>query len=720
MSLSIKALFISFLAKVKAIWEWLKDLGAILHPCRFSVIMLAVALAVLLLAPQGQDVLREMGEGRGSLMRDIFRLFFFYAAMVFWALSAWYWARTMLRFNFGEQQDPNRKQEERLKRMRKFVPRFLGIFAFVSVAFALYMASLAYTQTNGSSASQTLILLSLICIALASVFYLFTAKRRQAAQWVHGSLVEKQPTHNVILRTLVDALKVDTSDQAYAAPFRSLSDIQRGTWIILALSMLLSCILFVLFLVWLKFAAFLGAATIILLAAAAWIPFGSIVVYFGNAYKFPIITVLIIAIILFSFWNDNHAIRVLPDPQISRDVAHQTVDQHFPNWLQDGLQRWPNDTKQPVFIVAAEGGGIRAAYWTGILLAALQDRDPQFADHVYAISGVSGGSLGAAVFDTLVQEQLSETIMNCSIDIVNQNSGPMQRCAHAILSADFLSPAIAYMLYPDLVQRFLFFSMPLFDRARALEAAWENSWNDQFDSTRFSDAFHNLWQNDHGRVPALFLNSTHVETGKRVIISNLKINDMTFTDSEDFFDIIGADVRLSSAVHNSARFTYVSPAGTVISSEGQEWGHLVDGGYFENSGSATAFEVLMTMRKSVESKLWNRITPVVIMITNDPKLHENLVPESRQFMNEVLSPVVTLLNTRGARGSYSREALKILVTRQDGLFLHFGLHDDHGPLPLGWVLSDVAKQTMQIQLQKYIDELNRPLDLNSLQAMSEQ
>src|SRR5258706_2825494 len=54
--------------------------------------------------------------------------------------------------------------------------------------------------------------------------------------------------------------------------------------------------------------------------------------------------------------------------------------------------------KYPVFVVAAQGGGYYAAYHSGLFLARLEDRCPSFADHTFAVSSVSGGSLGAAVF----------------------------------------------------------------------------------------------------------------------------------------------------------------------------------------------------------------------------------------------------------------------------------------------------------------------------------
>jgi hypothetical protein len=59
----------------------------------------------------------------------------------------------------------------------------------------------------------------------------------------------------------------------------------------------------------------------------------------------------------------------------------------------------------PLFIVAAQGGGFYAAYHSALSLARLQDACSEFSDHVFAISSVSGGSLGAAVFTELLRGQ---------------------------------------------------------------------------------------------------------------------------------------------------------------------------------------------------------------------------------------------------------------------------------------------------------------------------
>jgi hypothetical protein len=82
-------------------------------------------------------------------------------------------------------------------------------------------------------------------------------------------------------------------------------------------------------------------------------------------------------------------------------------------WLRarhDAIVRGPGT--YPAYIVAASGGGIRAAYWTAGMLAFREDLDQGFAAHTLAISGVSGVSLGAVVFAGLVRERREAAAKN--------------------------------------------------------------------------------------------------------------------------------------------------------------------------------------------------------------------------------------------------------------------------------------------------------------------
>src|SRR5437773_769107 len=201
--------------------------------------------------------------------------------------------------------------------------------------------------------------------------------------------------------------------------------------------------------------------SVLFLAATSWISLGSLWIYFARRWRLPIITMFIVSASICSLWNDNHVIRVVPPRELSR----ADVIESFRTWYNLAEKNDGTGTLHPLFIVATEGGGIRAAYWTATVLGGIQDANPNFAPHLFAISGVSGGSLGAAVFDALLAEP-------------NPASFKFKSKAHDILSQDFLSPTLAAMLYPDFVQRFLPVPIPYFDRGRALEMAWEKAWYD--------------------------------------------------------------------------------------------------------------------------------------------------------------------------------------------------------------------------------------------------
>jgi hypothetical protein len=331
------------------------------------------------------------------------------------------------------------------------------------------------------------------------------------------------------------------------------------------------------------------------------------------------------------------------------------------------------------------------------------------------MSGVSGGSVGSALHAVQLVEQA-----------VAPGAAPgFAARAQRSLDNDILSPVLSYFLFPDLIQRFSPIPFSFADRARAIERALESAVADRqgANSDRFGRRFLELWpQAAPYRVPVLLLNTTVVETGQRGIVSNLVIDD-SFTDA---VDLLGAEVRtqdmaVSTAAHLSARFTYVSPAGTIRTPKGEVWGHIVDGGYFENSGAATALELMQRMRVVAEQAKPRRVALNLILIRNDPEA-PNLCEagaavsppsEPYTYLNDLLSPVRALLSTRVARGRLAEESALNLVRSfhggtasiqsplcRDGCVFEFSLGGGDIEPPLGWSLSDRAKDQMNAHLGK--------------------
>ena len=95
-------------------------------------------------------------------------------------------------------------------------------------------------------------------------------------------------------------------------------------------------------------------------------------------------------------------------------------------------------------------------------------------------------------------------------------------------------------------------------------------------------------------MPALFLNTTEVETGRGRVIAPLTLDAAEFAASPSVASDGSTDVALSTAAVLSARFPWLTPPGWFGSSRTTAQArkvHLVDGAYFDNSGLITAVAV---------------------------------------------------------------------------------------------------------------------------------
>ena len=131
-------------------------------------------------------------------------------------------------------------------------------------------------------------------------------------------------------------------------------------------------------------------------------------------YRLPVISGLLVFAFVLSIldWNDNHTIRVIvPGENVERPkAAMKSAAEEFERWYESRPNLEAYD-EYPVYLVAAQGGGMYAAYQTAVFLARLQDNCPAFRNHLFAISSVSGGSVGAATFVSALRfaEQAEET-----------------------------------------------------------------------------------------------------------------------------------------------------------------------------------------------------------------------------------------------------------------------------------------------------------------------
>ena len=125
----------------------------------------------------------------------------------------------------------------------------------------------------------------------------------------------------------------------------------------------------------------------------------------------------------------------------------------------DGYKAWKENGREHCdrhFIVAAQGGGHFAAYHQATFMAQMQDRsDGKFASCVFAISGVSGGSVGAGVFaaamDHLEQNPVADRDDDAQKAGDADERGEYEKIVDATLRRDLLSPLGARFFFSDLL-----------------------------------------------------------------------------------------------------------------------------------------------------------------------------------------------------------------------------------------------------------------------------
>lgn len=691
---------------------WLRLLDA-----RISFVPILLGTMALLL-PQGRDVVRDLANGANVFLREKggapFSLAAFLAygrwaaflvACLWSGLIAWYWPLLLTR-NRWARVEPG---------WFTIVRRALGLAPMIAAVGAILV-------TGWSAIRDVWIGLSLFAAATGGLAYFFYERPRRIAAHFRDSWVSR-PSR------LLQPLLVRFGGRAG-------SELTEGDDMFVIATFGISFLglgLFILPVVRTGLAVHVGAAAIAFGAVGAIIAGVSSFVWLFAGSRLPVISVGAVLLALFSFTNDNHDIRAIP----SRLVAERpTIAAAYDVWnagTPDG----------PLILVASAGGASRAAYWTATVLRALDDRTAgRFSRHVFAISSVSGGSLGALGYSGWVASHPIGT-GPCRYD-----ADARRRFDQDFAGADYLSPAVAGLLYPDLIQRFLPVGV-LPDRAGSIEEAFTLSWRkamqaDPWPCSRgaasrfaFDQDMLTFWREAlTGRapwVPIALLNGTLVESGKRIITAPVQIEPAVFEDSHDFFNTFGASVDSSTAVMNSARFPIVSPAATVhlsnpVSHNSGTY-HIVDGGYFENGGLETAYDLARYLR--TELKVARPI--LIVEINNDDEYAEQIDGEADLFrypnaatsgqtgdvslpvalynpMNEALAPgfrsiLSAFYQTRTSRG--------ILAAKRLSAFVAAGLGSNtyratfrlapllHGQrTAMSWSLSLSSRQAMDEALAK--------------------
>jgi hypothetical protein len=330
---------------------------------------------------------------------------------------------------------------------------------------------------------------------------------------------------------------------------------------------------------------------------------------------------------------------------------------------------------RPIVVAAAGGASRAGFFTATLVGALLDEGplDPELGNirnRIFALSTVSGSSLGGAMMRAAwADAQQAGAIdqppcRNASTtatyrsraaepeDFNRARNGSWRDCFQQLLAGDFLSPVFVGIAYRDIFPIGGLFISDALDRTGLLEQAFERWYREVTgssgacgadDNTGLCRRLGHLPPQPSGKkpdwIPLLFVNGTSVSTGRRILASDVRIDCLQDGSAGPFLNLAydyrelrqrtvrdaprncgaaaddpvnGAiDLRLSTTATMSARFPIISTQGVIRDLDGNIVDSIVDGGYFENDGLATAADVVR--------ELQNRgLHPLVIQTVSEP------------------------------------------------------------------------------------------------------
>jgi hypothetical protein len=422
----------------------------------------------------------------------------------------------------------------------------------------------------------------------------------------------------------------------------------------------------------------------------------------------------------------------------------------FEMWVTSQVPNQPDPDRPwvPLVIIAASGGGGRAAYWTELALGCTfgggveldqpactpgDGKDDTVYEDVFAISGISGGSVGAAMYEA--------------------SRGRPGENADDVFAEGFVDPIVSNLVVRD-VPNALLYATNWEDRAERLEREWEHA------IPSLAEPYFRARSADHWR-PLLLLNSATVEDGCRVVVADVAVAVDTTTAPRTSRDLSGScrsliqerltppgdpddlggdddvdvaaqpwpatrdlgsilcddqNLATSTAALLSARFPYVSPSGSIeYCDDTDRFTYLVDGGTVDSSAAAPASLLLEEVVRRVRDHNDRRgdgpcIQPVVLQIDNG--YEDVLAAPNGTRPSELVVPLAGGISALTNNAETARQQLAVLASQ---LRTRAGCEDPQLPdlptylqifpqshpgteAPLGWSLSHEAREDMKDQL----------------------
>lgn len=418
--------------------------------------------------------------------------------------------------------------------------------------------------------------------------------------------------------------------------------------------------------------------------------------YYAFVYFLPIFWIVVFALNIITSVIGNNLHELEPISTSNSVVQHE----EFLSAMQSTFSE-----KDTLYFIATSGGGLRANVWTQLLLEKLAttraNNNSTILESTIAISGVSGGALGAA-FYTALHHPLNNKA-NISRDSIIHNVGNLNALSLDVawtFGVDYLRELIPYYVGgPDRAKRsMLEYEKVISDTNLMSNLDFQAYWAQVFSNHTANGSFY----------PALILNSSSYNQ-KRGIAFTVRSNEQFNAYFPDAINILRLNNSKSlsylHAISPSNRFPVFSPGAEIPGK-----GIFLDGGYFENSGMMSIWDVYKQLKSQLPAFFQSK-TVVFLQINNGKASYsQELVSPFQDSihievkeMGELSSILRTVLSTTMV-SEYFQERLQqneeVIYT---SLYLPYKVDKDR-------VKKLFFTQELPIQVQQVISENNTRID----------